>query len=102
MGDSWIKGVVKFIAPMFHAIVGDVKIAAQEIMDMARMRLDEAMRAIVKGAVIFLMLSLGFIFLLVGVSAFMDAVFSLVPGAGLMIIGGALILLGLFAYAMSK
>ncbi len=97
MAKTWWKELLASLTPLAGEAVGGLKAAASETMQEAQERVKETVRMVVKSAVVFLILALGFIYVLNGLGRWLEASQSWLPGVGALVVGGVLILLGLFA-----
>lgn len=99
---SWFKELLGTLAPMATGMAKSFRQAASETMEEAQQRIRETTRMVIKSLVVFAILAFGLIFVLVGLSTFIDASQGYMPGTGKMLIGGVFVLLGLFAWMMRK
>lgn len=98
----WWKELAGTLIPAASGVVGGLKEAARETMDEAQRRIHETVRLVIKALIVFVIVAFGFIFLLVGLAKYLDATMRYMPGTGAMIIGGVLVLLGLFAWIIRR
>lgn len=63
----------------------------------AEKKVEQVTKKALKAATVFIMVLIGLIFILVGLSKYLDVALKLQPGVGLMLVGIVLFLLGLFA-----
>jgi len=94
MAKAWWKELLANLAPVAGEAVGGIRAAASETMREAQERVKATVRMVVKSAVVFLILALGLIYVLNGR---LEASQGWLPGLGALVVGGVLILLGLFA-----
>ncbi|RME31223.1 hypothetical protein D6789_03400 [Candidatus Woesearchaeota archaeon] len=99
---AWWKELLKSFSSTTGLLVGSVKEAAIETMDEAQRRIHETVRHVIKALIVFLVIAFGVVFALVGLARFIDARWHFLAGTGAMLIGGACILLGLFAWAVRR
>ncbi len=88
--------------PAAGVAIGGLKRAAYDTMEEAQRRVKETVRMVIKAAIVFLIIAFGFIFVLVGLAKFLDMSQGWTAGTGAMVVGGAFIVLGLFAWAMRR
>ena len=63
-------------------------------------RIDETTRKVIKASVLYVIFVIGALFMLVGLSQFVQAHWGWTQGLGFVLVGGALVLLGFFAKAV--
>lgn len=99
---SWWKEIIGALGPAAGSAAGSFKRAASETMQEAQERVKETTKAVIKAAVVFFIIALGFIYLLNGVGKWLETSNAWTPGLGTIVIGGVLVLLGLFAAMIRK
>lgn len=89
-----LSGIVRQLAEVLtgEAILGAV--------DSVKESAEEGARRAIKASVLYVMFMIGMIFLLVGLSSYLQARFVWMEGMGLIVVGVVVILLGFFAKAM--
>ena len=102
MAKPWWKELLSALGPAAAGAAGSFKTAARETMAEAQERVRETTKMVVKAAVVFLIIALGAIYVLNGLGKYLEASQNWMPGMGAMIVGGVLVILGLFAMAMRR
>ena len=102
MVKSWWKEILSALGPAAAGAAGSFKTVARETMADAQERVKETTKMVAKAAVVFIIIALGFIYVLNGLGKWLETSNQWMPGTGAMIIGGALVVLGLFAMLIRK
>ena len=99
---SWLKDILSALGPAAGTAASSFKAAAKETMADAQERVRETTRMVAKAAAVFLIIALGAIYVLNGLGKYLETSQGWFPGMGAMIVGGVLVLLGLFALLIRK
>jgi len=99
---SWWQSFFGSTGLAAGAAISGLKRAAYDTMGEAQRRVKETVRMVIKATIVFLIIAFGFVFVLVGLAKWLDASNGWLPGTGAMIVGGAFIVIGLFALVMRK
>lgn len=99
---KFLKGIMGFLAgeKLYHAVDG-IKAKVNETIAEMEKRVERATVKVIKASILFLMMFVGALFLLIGLSQYLnETVPSLAHGLGTVIVGAVLIVLALFARMM--
>lgn len=83
----------KLVGEILGSGLSGAKKAAMDTIDHAKDKVQEITKQVLKAATMFVLIILGLIFVLIGLAKYVETVNNLIPGVGLMIVGGAIILL---------
>jgi|GEM_PF-2497513 len=97
---SWWKDLLGTLGPAAAGAAGTFQAAARATIDEAQERVKQTVRMVLKAVIVFFIMALGFIYVLNGLGTWLETSNAWAPGLGAMIVGGALVLLGLFAWVM--
>jgi hypothetical protein len=95
-----MKGVGRFLDFEMASMIHDVSKEVDRTIDHAERTIEEATVKAIKASTVFILIFVGLIFALVGLSKYIGYVFDLDVGVGYLIIGATLLLLGRFAQAI--
>ncbi|MDZ7611582.1 MAG: hypothetical protein U5L10_02365 [Candidatus Moranbacteria bacterium] len=87
---------------VLNLLNGFIKRISWNVVFNAKKQVDEIVFKIKSGFVVMIFLFLGIIFILVGVTAYLNAALNLFPGDGYLIIGLISVLLGIFTALITK
>ncbi len=99
---KWWKEFLASVAPVAGAAAGTFREAARETMREAQERVREVTRMVIKAMVVFLIVALGFIYVLNGLAKYLEAANGWAPGMGTIVVGGVMVVLGLFAVLIRR
>lgn len=100
--NPWWRELLETIVPVAGAAAGSFREAARETMEEAQGRIRETTRMVVKAAVVFLIMAVGFIYILNGLGRWLEATNGWQPGVGPMVVGGVLFILGVFGVIVRR
>lgn len=84
------------IKTILSYLTGEAVEAAGKIQD----RIEETTRRAIKASILYIVFLLGFLFVLIGLANYLQATNAWTEGTGLLVIGGALLFLGLLVKAL--
>ena len=85
------------IKNLMKAVTGE---AIQGMVDNVKTRIEDVTRKAIKASVIYVLMFIGLVFLLVGLANWLQAYYSWLDGIGFMVVGGAILLLGVIVKAL--
>ncbi|MBR9693060.1 hypothetical protein GOV07_03975 [Candidatus Woesearchaeota archaeon] len=99
---AWWKEVIGALVPAAGTAASSFKTVARETMVEAQERVRETTKMVAKAAVVFLIIAIGMIYVLNGFGKYLETAQNWMPGMGAMVVGGVLVVLGLFALLIRK